>query len=103
VIDHRLSVLRFVASHGLVTVRDVATGLDMHALHVSRHLGTFADDGLLDRYGGEKFRFDVTERGRRHLAGDVEPVPVHPALQPQPMTQEQVYDLVERARRNEAA
>lgn len=101
--DHRRAVLRFVAENGRVTVPEAAVALGMHSLHVARHLGQLADEGLLDRHAGRVFRYDVTYLGRRYLAGVVGPVPVHPALQPQHMTAEQVADLVDRVRTSEHA
>lgn len=71
--DH--TILDYLAGHDrdefMQPPMVVAMNIDMSESHVRRRLVAMADAGLLDRVGGEKGYYQLSELGWRYLANEL--------------------------------
>lgn len=68
-------ILDFLAGHEIDEFMQpptaVAENIDMSKSHVQRRLQAMTDAGLLDRVGGEKGYYQLSELGWRYLANEL--------------------------------
>ena len=67
------TILEFFEDHSIALPPSaVAYNIDFSDTHVRNRMRTLADEGLLEKVDEKKGYYEITERGRKYLAGELD-------------------------------